>query len=288
MKINNSFKGLFAVHSAVLIFGLTALFSKLIALSALEITLLRSIFAALVILVLFFWQRNSILLLRSKDYGIVILLGVLLAIHWVTYFHAMQVASVAVGVIALYTFPVITVFLEPLFHGERPQSKDIISALTVLFGIYLLVPEFSLSNETTQGLLWGILSALFFALRNIIQGHYFKGYTAKHSLFYQTLVTFIVLLPFSFTVIPEVTTFQWGQLLLLGVFFTAVPHTLFAFSLLNLKAKTVSLVACVQVVYATIFAAILLSEWPALTTVVGGLIVVTAAMYESYTAGQKA
>ena len=285
--MTNSFKGLLAVHSAVLIFGLTALFSKLISLTALEITLLRSVFAALVILAIFFWQKKPIKLSQTKDYGIVILLGVLLAIHWVTYFHAMQVSSIAVGVIALYTFPIITVFLEPLFHGERPHIKDVISAFTVLFGIYLLVPEFSLSNETTQGILWGVLSALFFALRNIVQGHYFRGYTARHSLFYQTLVTFIVLLPFSFEVIPAVTNIQWGQLLILGVFFTALPHTLFAFSLLNLKAKTVSLVACVQVVYATIFAALLLSEWPQLSTVVGGLIVVSAAMYESYTTGRK-
>ncbi len=286
--MDNSFKGLFAVHSAVLIFGFTALFSKLISLTALEITLLRSIFAALIILVLFLWKKHPLKLAQAKDYGIVILLGVLLALHWVTYFHAMQVSSIAVGVIALYTFPVITIFLEPLFHGERPHTKDIISAFVVLFGIYLLVPEFSLSNETTQGILWGVLSAFLFALRNIIQGQYFKGYSAKHSLFYQTLVTFVVLLPFSFSVIPEVSAVQWGQLFILGVFFTAVPHTLFAFSLLNLKAKTVSLVACVQVVYATIFAALLLGEWFELSTVLGGLIVVSAAMYESYTASRKA
>lgn len=285
--MTNSLKGLFAVHSAVLIFGLTALFSKLISLTALEITLLRSIFAVLVILAIFLWQKKSIRLSNTKDYAIVVLLGVLLALHWVTYFHSMQVSSIAVGVIALYTFPVMTVFLEPLFHGERPHFKDVISALTVLFGIYLLVPEFSLNNDTTLGIFWGVLSALFFALRNIVQGHYFKGYTAKHSLFYQTLVTFIVLLPFSFEVIPQVTNIQWGQLLVLGLFFTAVPHTLFAFSLLNLKAKTVSLVACVQVVYATIFAALILSEWPQLSTAIGGLIVVSAAMYESYTTGQK-
>ena len=286
--MTNSFKGLIAVHSAVLIFGLTALFSKLITLTALEISLLRSIIAALAIVIIFFWQGTSIRLSQTKDYGIVFLLGALLAIHWVTYFHAMQISSIAVGVIALYTFPIITVFLEPLFHGESPHIKDIVSALAVLLGIYLLVPEFSLSNQTTQGLLWGVFSALFFALRNIIQGHYFKGYTARHSLFYQTLVTFIVLLPFSFEVIPEVTDFQWGQLVILGLIFTALPHTLFAFSLLNLKAKTVSLIACVQVVYATLFAAAVLGEWPQFSTVLGGLIVVSAAMYESYTTGKKA
>jgi drug/metabolite transporter (DMT)-like permease len=285
--MTGSFKGLIAVHSAVLVFGLTALFSKIISLTALEITLLRSIFAALIIFLIFSWQKNSLRLLNRKDYSIVIILGVLLALHWITYFHAMQVSTIAVGVIALYTFPVITVFLEPLFHGEQPHIKDIVSAIVVLFGIYLLVPEFSLSNETTQGILWGVLSALLFSLRNIVQGHYFKGYTAKHSLFYQTLVTFVVLLPFSFESIPQVTQLQWGQLLVLGIFFTALPHTLFAFSLLNLKAKTVSLIACVQVVYATLFATLILNEWPQFSTLVGGLIVVSAAMYESYTAGRN-
>jgi len=285
--MNNSYKGLVAVHTAVLIFGLTALFSKIIPLTAVEITIFRSIFAASMIAFLFIWQGKSLRLSKTKDYSIALLLGVLLALHWVTYFHAMQVSTIAVGVIALFTFPVITVFLEPLFHGEKPQLKDILSALTVLFGIYLLVPEISLNNQTTQGILWGILSALLFSLRNIIQGHYFKDYSARHSLFYQTLVTFIVLLPFSFEVIPSVTNYQWGQLLILGLFFTAVPHTLFAFSLLNLKAKTVSLVACVQVVYATGFAALLLNESPEISTVTGGLIVVSTAMYESYSTRRK-
>ena len=279
--MTNNHKGLLSIHSAVLIFGLTALFSKLIDLPALEITFLRSIVAILAISVIFFWQKKSFRLNNSKDYGIALILGLLLAIHWVTYFHAMQVSSIAVGVIALFTFPIITIFLEPLFIGKRPHIKDIISALVVLFGVYLLVPEFSLSNETTQGILWGIFSAFCFALRNIIQGHFFKSYTAHHSLFYQTLVTIIVLMPFSFTIIPEVTTYQWGQLIILGVFFTALPHTLFAFSLLILKTKTVSLIACIQVVYATIFAALLLGEQPETSTFIGGIIVLSVAVYES-------
>lgn len=286
--MNHSRQGLLSVHSAVFIFGLTALFSKLIELTALEITFLRSIFAVLALWLFIRWHKESIKLHSQQDYLIVILLGLLLAAHWVTYFHAMQVSSVAVGVIALYTFPVITVFIEPLFHGERPHMQDIISALAVLFGIYLLVPEFALEDSTTQGVLWGVFSALLFALRNIIQGRYFSGYPARHALFYQAAVSILVLLPFAGSTIPNVSNWQWGQLLLLGIVFTALPHTLFAHSLRHFKAKTTSLIACLQVVYATFFAAILLGEWPELTTVLGGIIVVSAAMYESYTAGRKA
>ncbi|MDH5184613.1 MAG: DMT family transporter [Gammaproteobacteria bacterium] len=285
MKQSN--QALISVHSAVFIFGLTALFSKLIDLSALEITLLRSVFAVLALWWFIRWQKESLKLQSRNDYLIVIFLGILLATHWVTYFHAMQVSSVAVGVIALYTFPVITVFLEPMFHGERPHLQDIISALAVLFGIYLLVPEFSLEDSTTQGILWGVFSALLFALRNIIQGRYFSAYPARHALFYQAAVTIAVLLPFGGQMIADVSNWQWGQLLLLGVVFTALPHTLFAHSLLHFKAKTTSLIACLQVVYATLFAALLLGEMPELMTVLGGMIVVAAAMYESYSAGRR-
>lgn len=285
--MTNHREGLLSVHSAVLIFGLTALFSKLISLSAIEITLLRSIFAVFAIAIYIKYLKESLLLNNTRDYLIAMLLGFFLATHWITYFHAMQVSSIAIGIIALYTYPVITVFIEPFFHGERPHIKDIISAIVVLFGIYLLVPEFSINNQTAIGVFWGVLSAFLFSIRNILHGRYFKAYPARHALFYQTLTVILLLLPFSGEIIPDVTQTQWLQLLLLGIFFTALPHTLFANSLLHLKAKTASLVGCMQVVYGTLFAAIFLTEMPDLNTITGGLIVISAAAYETFTSGKS-
>ena len=280
-------EGLLSVHSAVLIFGLTALFSKVISLSAVEITLLRSIFAATAIAIYILWLKESLLLNNIRDYIIVIILGFFLGTHWVTYFHAMQVSSIAIGIISLYTYPVITVFLEPFFHGEKPHSKDIISALVVLLGIFFLVPELSIDNQTTQGVFWGVLSAFLFAMRNIIHGRYFRAYPARHALFYQTLLIVFLLLPFSGHMIININSQQWLELLLLGIFFTALPHTLFANSLLHLRAKTVGLIGCMQVVYGSLFAAIFLTELPDLKTIAGGLMVISAAVYETMTSGKQ-
>lgn len=285
--MNSHREGLLSVHASVLIFGLTALFSKLIILNAIEITLIRSIFAALAIALYIIFLKESLLLTNRRDYLIAMLLGLFLGTHWITYFHSMQVSSISIGIIALYTYPVITVFLEPFFHGEQPHIKDVISALAVLFGIYLLVPEFTINNQTTQGVFWGILSAFLFALRNIIHGRYFKKYPARHALFYQTLFIILLLLPFSGHVIFEVSQQQWLQLILLGVFFTALPHTLFANSLLHLKAKTVGLIGCMQVLYGTLFAAIFLTELPDWKTIAGGMIVISAAAYETVTTAKQ-
>lgn len=280
-------EGLLSVHASVLIFGLTALFSKIISLSAVEITLVRSVFAVLSIALYILLLKESLFLKRWRDYWIAFILGLLLGSHWVTYFHAMQVSSIAIGIIALYTYPVMTVFLEPFFHGEWPHIKDIISAVVVLLGIYLLVPEFVINNQTTQGVFWGVLSAFLFAMRNIIHGHYFKRYPARHALFYQSIFIVFLLLPFSGHKIFEVNSQQWLQLMLLGIFFTALPHTLYANSLLHLKAKTVGLIGCMQVFYGTLFAAIFLTELPDLKTIAGGFIVISAAIYETMTSPAK-
>lgn len=285
--MKNHTEGLLSVHAAVLIFGLTALFSKLIGLTAIEITLLRSVFAVIAIGVYIKYLNESLKLNNKRDYLIAMLLGFFLATHWVTYFHSMQVSSIAIGIISLYTYPVITVFLEPFFHGERPHINDILSAIVILFGIYLLVPTFSVDNQTAIGVFWGVLSAFMFAMRNIIHGRYFKTYPARHALLYQTLAVIVLLMPFSAQVIPDVSQNQWLLLVVLGVFFTAVPHTLFAHSLLHLKAKTASLVGCMQVVYGTLFAALFLTEIPEWMTVVGGLIVISAAAYETMTSGSQ-
>ena len=279
--MQHSREGLLAVHIAVLIFGFTALFSKLLDLPALDITFYRSIFAFIAIAIYMAYKKQSYSLDRSQDYLMAVVLGVLLATHWVSYFYAMQVSSVAVGVIALYTYPVITVFLEPLFHGEKPHVADVFSSFAVLFGIYLIVPEFSLDDDTMLGVMSGVFSAFMMSLRNIMQRRYFSAYPASQALLYQTIVVVTVLFAFTEVTINTVEEEQWWLLLLLGIVFTAVPHTLFAHGLLHLKAKTASLIACVQVVYAAVFAVLFLGEILSFNIIIGGLIIVSAAMFES-------
>lgn len=275
-------KGLLSLHSAILIFGGTALFSKLIALPAADITIWRSFVAAGVLLLLHSLRRRSIALTHNRDGLIMMACGVLLGLHWVTYFQSMQIAGVAIGIIAMYTYPILIVFIEPLFKGEKPQLTDIACAMVMFMGVLLLVPEFNLHNDITVGVMWGLLSAFLFAIRNVLQGHYLRDYRGDTSILYQGFVAGLVSVPLISTHPLTIDTRSWLLLIILGSLFTAVPHSLFANSLRFLKAKSVGLIGCLQPVYGTLLAFVILSEQPTWATLLGGSLIVGTAAFESY------
>jgi drug/metabolite transporter (DMT)-like permease len=279
-------QSLLFLHCAVLLFGGTALFSKLIGLPALDITVYRTGVAAIVLFILLTIQKKKITLASSKDYGIAVLLGVVVGIHWVTYFAGMQMAGVTIGIIAFFTYPVITVFLEPLLNRSKgrskPQVKDVAIAIIVLIGIFLLIPEINLGNQVTLGIATGVISAFFFALRNVLHKNYFSHYSGPHTMLYQTLVAFLLLGMFVEVPLAEVTNQDWSLILLVGILFTAMPHALFASSLRHLSATTAGLISCLQPLYGSVLAFLLLSERVSVMSLIGGVLVVSAALFETW------
>lgn len=288
--MNSKQQSLLYLHSAVLLFGGTALFSKLIGLPALDITVYRTGVAAIILFIVLSLQKQKITLSSGKDYGVALLLGIVVGIHWVTYFAGMQMAGVTIGIIAFFTYPVITVFLEPLLArflsknkvNSKPKLKDVLIACIVMIGIFLLIPEISLGNQVTLGIATGIVSALFFALRNILHKNYFSHYSGPHTMLYQTLVACLMLCLFVEVPPMDVTENDWLLIVLVGVIFTAMPHALFASSLRHLSATTAGLISCLQPLYGSILAFLLLSERVNIWTIIGGLLVISAALFETW------
>ncbi|QFU24435.1 DMT family transporter [Shewanella eurypsychrophilus] len=273
--------GLLELHLAVLLFGGTALFSKLIPLNALDITLLRCVVAAIVLALIVKASQNKLRLGSTKDYFIAVGLGVIVSLHWVTYFASMQLSSVAIGMIAFFTYPVMTVLVEPFITGNRIKRADIASGLTVLLGVILLIPEANLGNDVTLGIAIGILSAVFFTARNLLHKRYFSAYSGPQAMFYQTGVAVLFLAPWHTVELDQIEQNVWWLIVLLGVVFTAAPHALFTTALRHLSAKTVSLVSCLQPFYGAVFALIILGENLDLKTAFGGFLVVATAIFET-------
>ncbi|GLS83319.1 DMT family transporter [Paraferrimonas haliotis] len=275
---NNS---LFQLHTAVLLFGGTALFSKLIPLPALDITFWRCLLAAAVLAVWLKVNGQAIALKHAKDYLWGTVLGVVICLHWVTYFASMQLSTVAIGVISFFSYPVMVTLAEPYLNKQKIALVDVVASIVVFFGVALMMPSFDLSNQVTQGVILGVISAALFTARNLLYKRHFSQYSGQHSMLVQSVVACVILLPFLGNEHWQMSGADWSTLALLAVVFTALPHALFNAALGQLPAKSVSFINCLQPLYATSLALLILGEVPSSSTLLGGFLVVTTAMYET-------
>ncbi len=281
MTLSVAQRSLLGLHLGTLLLAGTALFPKLITLPAHQIIALRSLVALAALLAFARLRGIRLGVIERGDRWRVALVGALMAGHWVLIFYCIQMTTVAVGLICLFTFPVIVVFIEPFFSSERIRLRDVVSAVAVVLGVYLVVPDTSGQGAYALGIALGLVSALAYALRHVLYRHYLRAYPSTAMMFYQVAIAALVTLPFLRGGVDLGAELRWFYIVLLGVVFTALPHTLFANSLRYLKAKTASLVTSLQPVYGTVLAVIVLSEWPDAGTAAGGLIIVAAATYES-------
>lgn len=274
-------QSLIQINIAVILFGGTTLFSKLISLPASNITFFRAVIGFIALSVFILLCRDKFRLASAKEYVWMIVVGIVMGVHWVSFFHSMQVSTIAIGIVAMFTFPVMTTLVEPLVDKVKYRLSDFICAFSVLGGIILIVPEFSIDNNIVLGLLWGCLAAAGITARNIIVRKKLKHVPSIVCMWYQLLITFLMLMPFISFEYDLMTDNRLLYLALLGVFFTAIPHSLIVASLKNLRATTVGLIACMQPFYSILIAAIAIGEIPKVDVLIGGAIIIGAALYES-------
>jgi drug/metabolite transporter (DMT)-like permease len=206
-------------------------------------------------------------------------LGIILALHWWTFFQAIRVSTVAVGLLTYSTFPVFVTFLEPYFFKEKIKLSNIFLALITSCGVILVIPRFEIADNITRGALWGIASGFTFAVLSILNRKYVKKYSSLVIAFYQDSAAAIVLLPFLFLMEFTVTLKDILLLALLGTGFTAIAHTLFIKGLTNIKAQTASIIACLEPVYGIVIAIFLLGEIPGLRIISGGMLILSGTFY---------
>ena len=201
--------------------------------------------------------------------------------HWITYFYALKLSNVALGILSLFTFPVITALLEPLFIKSKLDPIHIILGVLVLLGIYILAPEFNLESSQVKGVLLGLLSAVCYSLRTLILKRHIGAYNGTMLMLYQILILTIILLPVMFTMDTSGIKTQFPYVLLLALFTTAIGHSLYIHSLKYFSVSTASILSSIQPIFGIIIAFFFLKEIPTLNTFFGGLIILSTVIIES-------
>ncbi|WP_066013443.1 DMT family transporter [Endozoicomonas atrinae] len=276
--MNDSRQALFTLHIAILLFGISGLFGKLLPIDPSWIVLGRTLVGSTALILILALTGKVRRLFVSGQWPVNVMLGSLLAAHWITFFQAIQVSSVAIGLLSFSSFPVFVTLLEPLLFRERLRWLDMLTATGVVAGLFIVFPLSSMNTERgiAEGVGWGILSAFLFAILSLANRSRIQKTDAMVLTCLQNIGAVITTL----LVMPKVGVSTiadyWLQLLLLGLLCTTLPLMLFLNSLRYLKAQLVSLATCLEPVYGIVLAGLFLSEIPSTRTLLGGAVILGA------------
>ncbi|WP_239540698.1 DMT family transporter [Spongiivirga citrea] len=289
MKVNQHFARVAELNIAMILISTSGALGRYVTLSPPVTIFYRAIIAVGILYVFARFRKLSFKIGSWKDRRTVVISGIFMGLHWVTYFYALQYSNVAIGMLSIFTYPVITTFLEPIILNTKFQPIHLLLAVIVLVGIYFLVPEFDISNNYTKAVLFGVFSALCYSLRNILLKGQVKSYDGSILMWYQIAVISLALFPFLFffkNEQPEAN--EWGAIVLLALLTTSIGHTLFLMSFKHFSITTASLISSAQPVYGILIGILFLNEIPKYTTIIGGILILSTVVIESIRSAKKA
>ncbi len=272
-------RALLYVHVVALCFGIVGVIGHLITADASAITLGRALCAVLTLICVGRLQRRPLLgVLTPAQLFVLIITGCLLAAHWVTFFQGVKTGGIAVATLGFASFPAFTILLEAVLLREHTRKAEWLTVALVTLGLILVTPAFDFANQGTEGLGWGVLSGLCFALLALCNRRSTVRMDPIQVACWQNVVVSLVMLPAA-SQLAGATAWDWFWLAMLGVFCTGLAHYLFISSLVGLKASTAGTVIALEPVYGIAFAWALFGQQPTLRMLAGGGIVIAAIVW---------
>ena len=278
---NSHIKNISGLLLATFFISTSGVLGKYIALPTEVIIWFRASLAMVFLYIFCRYKKIDLQIKSSKEYLPFFISGIFMAAHWITYFYALKLSNVALGVLSLYTFPIITALLEPLFLKVKFDPIYIFLGLMVLLGLYILVPDLSLESDQVKGILFGMFSALCYAIRILILKQHVANYNGTMLMFYQTVLITILLIPVLFFMDLSGLQSQFPYLILLALLTTAIGHSLMLHSLKFFSATTTTIISSLQPIFGIILAFFFLNEIPTINTFFGGGLILLTVVIES-------
>lgn len=255
-------KNYLLLHFIVFIFGFTAILGKLITLPSEVLVWYRVLIGVAGIFFILLFRKVSFSLTKRQLFQY-LLVGILIAIHWVTFFESVKQSNVSVALAAISSATLFTSLLEPLLFKRSFRSYEVVFGLLIITGLFLI---FNFETKYKLGLFLGIISAFFASCFTVINGIFVKNNNAKIISIYELIGAFSVLSIYIFfnssiTLSSFILTYSnFFYLLLLGVVCTTFAFVASVNVMKELSPFTVSLTINLEPVYGIVIAFLLFGD----------------------------
>lgn len=259
------------VLSAGTLWGLMGIFVRKLGtfgFSPLQIACLRILFGAALFLLITGCYRRELLKIRLRDVGLFLGMGLLsLLLFTVCYFTTINLASLSVAAILLYTSPIWVMLLSALCFREKITGRKLLCAAMAFGGCVLVSGMGSATSLSPMVIVTGLLSAVGYGLYSIFGTFALRKYqpltVTTYAFLFGSLGAFVLCKPSEIIIIIASAPNPGGLVLLLAVtaFVTAVlPYLLYTVGLSHMRASAAAIMASIEPVVATAAGALVFGE----------------------------
>jgi drug/metabolite transporter (DMT)-like permease len=256
-------KALLQIHFCVVIWGFTAILGKLISLPAFALVWWRMFLVVLALaFVPAFWRGLRQMSLRTL--GIFAGIGMVVALHWVTFYAAIKLANASVAATCMGVAPIIMAVIEPWITRKRFDPRELLIGVAAIPGVMLVVG--GTPHGMRLGIAVGILSAFLVAVFGSLNKRYVEAGAplAVTGLELAAGTAFLTALALAFggeaVRLPIPDRHDAVLLLVLSIGCTLLPFALSLVALRKLSAFSAQLAVSLEPVYAVVLAMVLLGE----------------------------
>ena len=255
-------KNILLMHFVILIFGFTGILGKLITIEAIPLVFWRTLIGGGAIYV---WLkvRRKVSKKSTSDLLKMGGIGLLVAIHWITFFASIKISNVSVALTMLATSPMFIGFLEPLIFKRKIDWRELTVAAVVLVGVGTI---FSFNTTYHEGMILGIISAFFASLFATLNGVLIKTHDASNISLVELLTAsaaIFILMFFTGEVNWELfvlSSQDWFWITILALVATSFAFIAFTSVMKVLTPFTTSVAINLEPIYSIILAVIIFGD----------------------------
>jgi drug/metabolite transporter (DMT)-like permease len=267
--MNGKAKGPLLIVCTAILWSFGGLLIKLVPWDAMTIVGVRSVFAALVMLV--YMRRPHITFSWP-----VILGGLSMSGTTVLFVFANKLTTAANAIVLQYTAPIFVVLISIIFFRKRARALDLASVIMVFIGMALFFFD-HLRADAMLGNILACLSGVTFA--GVFLMNKAPGAKPEESVLLGHLINAVIGLPFAVMNVTFDLT-AWGAISLLGIFQLGLAYVLFSIGIKHTPPISASLIASLEPLLNPLWVLLLTGEAPGVWALVGGaIVIVTIVIY---------
>lgn len=253
---NDNLKSYLNLHLIVFIWGFTAILGALITIAADAIVWYRMFFAA-VFLALFLLVKKKSFRIPVRSFLKLIFVGLLIALHWIFFFHAIHVSNVSITLSVFSLGAFFASILEPLFYGRKVLWYEVVFGLVIIAGLAMIM---NVEVSYFAGMMYALVSIILGVLFTLMNGKLIEKHDSGVIAFYEFLAgVFFITIYYLFQNKFSIAFFtlsinNWMLILILASICTAYAFTASVKVMEKLSPYTVMLTTNLEPVYGIVLA----------------------------------